>query len=105
MLAGAEAETMLVFGACPCLSKEVVMNKTSLFAVSLALGSTLLKCGGDQKPAAAPEPASSLAQAELPPAPVAGPDAGAAPTSAPPAPDAAKPDATSPDALTDPQIA
>lgn len=86
------------------------MNRTSLAAVSLLLGSALLHCGGDQKPAEAPEPASSLAPAELPPAPTEGPDAGAPvnPPEAAPAPTAAAttaPNTTQPAALNDPQIA
>src|SRR5450432_2819801 len=85
---------------------EVVMNRTLLAAVSLLLGSMLLHCGGDQKPAEAPEPASSLAPAELPPAPTQGPDAGA-PVNPEAAPTAATtpPDTTQPAALNDSQIA
>jgi putative membrane protein len=81
------------------------MNRTSLAALSLLLGSTLLHCGGDQKPAEAPEPASSLAPAELPPAPTTGPDAGAPPTGPQAAAEATPPAATQADTLNDEQIA
>jgi putative membrane protein len=77
------------------------MNRTLLAKVSLILSSTLLHCGGSKPPADAPEPASSLAPAELPPAPVNGPDAGAPPDSAKSALDATKPDAAKPDAKPD----
>jgi putative membrane protein len=79
------------------------MNRTSLAGISLLLASTLLHCAGDQKAAEAPDPASSLAPAELPPAPTVGPDAGAAPVSAPPP--VASASASAPDSLSDKQIA
>lgn len=87
------------------------MNRTSLAALALILGSTLVHCGGEQKPADAPEPASSIAPAELPPAPTNGPDAGAPPDSAKAASeapvdrDAPKADPSKPDALSEDQIA
>jgi putative membrane protein len=87
------------------------MNRTSLAAVSLVLGSTLLvHCGGDQKSADSPASAPTIAPAELPPAPTTGPDAGPPGDATPTATDAVKPtgtqpDAAKPDALNDEQIA
>jgi putative membrane protein len=86
------------------------MNRTSLAALSLILGSTLLHCGGSNQPADSPAPASTMAPAELPPAPANGPDAGAPPDNAKAAdaatnPDAPKPVGSVPDTLNDEQIA
>jgi putative membrane protein len=85
------------------------MTRTSLAALSLILSSTLFQCGGEQKPAAAPEPAPSLAPAELAPVPTNGPDPGPPPAAEAaadtPKPGAAKAEAAKPDALNDDQIA
>jgi putative membrane protein len=86
------------------------MNRTSLAAVSLILGSALLvHCGGDQKSADSPASAPTMAPAELPPAPMAGPDAGppadAAAASDGVKPTGTQPDAAKPDTLNDEQIA
>jgi putative membrane protein len=86
------------------------MNRTSLAAVSLILGAALLHCGGDQKGASAPTP--TMAPAELPPAPINGPDAGAPPeaqkaaTNSPsPNADPTQPVPASAEVFTDEQIA
>jgi putative membrane protein len=81
------------------------MDRTSRVALALVLAAGVLRCGGSEQPAAAPEPAPTLAPAELPPAPTSGPDAGAPPDSASAATDPAKPPAGKPDTLNDDQIA
>jgi putative membrane protein len=94
MLARARLETMLQ-----------IMIRISRGTVPLVLAAALLRCGGSEQPAAAPNPAPTLAPAELPPAPTSGPDAGAPPDSASPASDPTLPAASKPDTLTDEQIA
>ncbi|HEX3773186.1 MAG TPA: DUF4142 domain-containing protein [Polyangiaceae bacterium] len=87
------------------------MNRSSLVVWSLCSSVALLHCGGDQKNPGTAAAAPTIAPAELPPAPVNGPDAGP-PVDAAPAPTAAKqsddgtpPSASKSDALTDEQIA
>jgi putative membrane protein len=81
------------------------MIRISRGTVPLVLAAALLRCGGSEQPAAAPEPAPTLAPAELPPAPTSGPDAGTPPDSASAVNDATKPAAGKPDTLNDEQIA
>lgn len=87
------------------------MNRTSFAALSFVLGSTLLACGGDKKPADTAANTPVLAPAELPPAPT-NPDAGAPLNSPSATNETAKPDAgaggasaAKPDTLNDEQIA
>jgi putative membrane protein len=85
------------------------MNRTSLAVLCLCSSFALLHCGGEQKNPDTPAAAPTIAPAELPPAPVNGPDAGP-PADAAPAPTAAKndtgaPNSAKPNALSDDQIA
>lgn len=86
------------------------MTRTSLALIplTLTLAAALLHCGGDQKSADSPSAQPTIAPAELPPAPVNGPDAGPPADAAPgvaPKTDAGAPEAAKPDMLSDDQIA
>jgi putative membrane protein len=100
-----------LLSAVPQRTNEVVMNRTSFAALSFVLGSALLGCGGEKKPADTAANAPVLAPAELPPAPT-NPDAGAPLNSPGATNETAKPDAgaggasaAKPDTLNDEQIA
>ncbi len=84
------------------------MIRTSLALIPLTLSFALLQCGGDQKNADSANAAPTIAPAELPPAPVNGPDAGPPADAAPavaPKTDGGAPEAAKPDTLSDEQIA